>query len=192
MKTYSSEIHSKLTVSKDLQDRIETMVLDCLLKAQAVYGTDKVNKIPKILFTKKGRAAGTASWNYLTGEASININPILLNENVEYVVNQTVPHEVAHIVTFMIWGREATAHGYHWKSVMNLFGKRAERCHQLNTETAKQMRVRNVYSCKCQRCQKEFVVSAIIKGRMERGIPYTHRACGGGCLILLSYKPITQ
>jgi predicted SprT family Zn-dependent metalloprotease len=80
----------KLTwVAPELKRRIEDVVLECIEKAEGKFGADGRIKIPEIRFNTTGIAAGLASWN--NGNPYIDINPILLNENVEEVVNQTVP-----------------------------------------------------------------------------------------------------
>ena len=50
-------------VSKELKNRVENVVLDCLDKAQARFGVEKVKIIPKILYDTTGRSAGLACWN---------------------------------------------------------------------------------------------------------------------------------
>lgn len=153
----------KLTfVPKELKLRIENIVLECLDKAQAKFGVDKCTKIPEIRYNTKGRTAGWACWN--GGKPYIDINPILLRENVEEVVNQTVPHEVAHIVVNEVYEnarvrdmwtrrRQVAPHGVEWQQVMRLFGKVPHRCHQMDTSTVQALRNGGRefhYKCNCQ------------------------------------------
>jgi hypothetical protein len=69
------------------------------------------------------------------------------------MLNDTVPHEVAHFISVFVHGRNGDGHGWLWKSVMSVIGIRsAERCHQYSLEGVK---VRNSvtpfkYSCGCK------------------------------------------
>lgn len=180
MKKYSSEIASKLVVSSELQKKVETMVLDCMSKVQRIYGQEKVGEVPKIIFSKKGRSAGSVSYNSISGESFININPILLNENVDYIINQTVPHEVAHIIAFSIFGVGIKPHGYEWKRIMWLLNKDPNRCHTLSTQTIKAMRKsterkKHVYTCNS--CEKDYIVSSVIHNRIVQGKRYCCPTC---------------
>lgn len=185
------EILQKCHVSKELRLRIETMVLDCLDKAQRKFGADRCKVIPEIRYDTKGKAAGWACWN--NGKAYIDINPILLNENVERVVNQTVPHEVAHIVVAEVyesqnrvyvdpWSmrrqRAIAPHGYEWQQVMRLFGLVPDRCHNMDTSTVRAIRnggVEHHYRCGCM----VHKMSKIKHNRIQRGVVYTCCHCRG-------------
>lgn len=160
------EILLKSHVSKELRNRVFDKVLLCLDKAQAKFGVDKVTKIPDVRYDTKGKTAGWACWNH--GNPWIKINPILLNENVERVVNETVPHEVAHIVVNEVYEsqnrvyvdpytyrrrRAIEPHGYEWQQVMRLFGLRPERCHDMDVTTVVALRNGGsafIYKCGCR------------------------------------------
>jgi len=170
-----NEIASKLHVTKELNQRIEIVVLDCLDKAQARFGVDKVTKIPKVQYNTTGKAAGWAHWNY--GNPYIRINPILLNENVEQIINQVVPHEVAHIVVFEVYNHEAQPHGYAWRRVMRLFGKEPDRCHCMDVSTISLMKNKGVkYLYKCG-CGDGHSLTKLKHNRFQDGISYTCKKC---------------
>jgi SprT protein len=145
----------KTVVSKELQLRVESVVLDCLVKAQTKYGTKNIQVIPEIRYNTKGKVAGWAHSSRT--KPYIDINPILLNENVEEVINQTVPHEMAHIVANMVYCvnyvYNIKPHGREWASVMNTFGVPAERCHNMDVSTIVSKRNKGKefqYTCNCQ------------------------------------------
>ena len=183
------QILQKCHVTRELRNRVENVVLTCLDTAQAKFGVDKVTKTPEIRYNTKGKTAGWACWNH--GKPYIDINPILLNENVEEVINQTVPHEVAHIVVSEvyesqqmvrvdIWSmrmvRSVQPHGWEWQSVMRLFGLDPERCHRMDVSTVRAIRnggIEYVYKCSCM----EHKMSKIKHNRMQRGRGYTCRRC---------------
>ena len=150
------EILDKLHIRPEMRLRVETVVLECLTKAQAKYGEDKIKVIPEIVYKTKGRAAGLAGYNCLENRIWIDINPVLLNENPDEVLKQVIPHEVAHCIIYMLypgelkaavtpWGIRATSfrvepHGYEWQSVMRVFGLDPHRCHRMDTSTVKAIR----------------------------------------------------
>jgi SprT protein len=151
------EIQQKTIVSPELKLRLETKVLECLTKAQKEYGESKVTKIPEIRYDTLGKTAGWACWN--NGMPYIRINPILLNENVEETVEQTIPHEVAHCVVFEVWPgsrernydiwscrsrRKIAPHGPQWASVMYTFGVRPERTHDMDVTSVVALKRKNV------------------------------------------------
>ena len=167
------------TVSTELQLRIETVVLDCLLKAQDKWGQHRVTFIPEIRYDTKGRAAGWAHFSHL-GPHWIRINPILLNENVEYVVNQTVPHEIAHLVAYTVFGTRIKPHGHEWKFVMRVFGKEPKRCHRLDVTSVQRVRraVTRI-TFHCDKCKQPLEITQNRYTKMMNGKVYVHRGCGG-------------
>ena len=81
-----------------LRFAVKAAVRSVLDKAEALYGD--MFETPEILFTKKGRVAGAAH----SGSWLINFNEVLLQENIEEFIRNTVPHEVAHLVAYRIHG----------------------------------------------------------------------------------------
>lgn len=86
----------------------------------------------RLTTSTKGRVAAYAySW-----QNRICINPVLFLENREDFLDQTIPHEVAHIVADKYYKKDC-AHGNHWKLMMAKIGKPADRCHQYDTSKSK-------------------------------------------------------
>lgn len=57
--------------------------------------------------------------------ASIGLNAILLTPSNEALLEETLCHELAHLITYQRYGREARPHGHEWASLMISAGFRA-------------------------------------------------------------------
>jgi SprT protein len=150
--------------------RIEDKLLDTLEKAQQIYG--RAFKVPELHFRQMGRTAGRA-W-YCGEEGKIEINPdFCLNGHLDEMVNQTLPHEIAHILANVIY--KVRGHGREWKSVMVNLGLEPRRCHNYSLEGVKtRVRRRNHATyCGCGRHD----VTATIHNRMARGYRYWCNTC---------------
>lgn len=99
---------------------------------------------PTVSFKLRGRAAGTASTRM-----RVRLNAELLERYPEEMLAQTVPHEVAHLVTFQVYPG-ASAHGPEWRSVMHFFGCSPDRTHTMETTPARVVPRPHVYACNCR------------------------------------------
>ena len=85
-------------------------------------------KVPQIdiRFDLRGRSAGIAGyrgWNYF-----MRFNKdMMLNQAWDHLFNDTVPHELAHIICFA--NGSDRGHGYAWKRTCIELGGNGERCH---------------------------------------------------------------
>jgi SprT protein len=86
---------------------------------------------PTVTFDLKGRTAGEA-W-----ASDIRLNIHLLHEFYDEMLNQTLPHEIAHCVVIQKYGYGAPSHGYDWKEVMRAFGLPPNRTHTMPTKAAR-------------------------------------------------------
>lgn len=124
---------------------------------------------PEILFTQRGSSAGTAWLN----ENQIRLNPLLMIENQQAFIDEVVPHELAHLLTWRHFGRVAP-HGKEWRWMMEtVFGVCARRTHQFALDA---VRPRTFpYQCRCQRHQ----LTVRRHNRILRGeSQYRCRQCG--------------
>ena len=87
---------------------------------------------PIIRFDLRGGVAGRAHY----GKNVIQFNPVLLDQNPEVFVKQTVGHEVAHLAAFVKSGGGIKPHGSEWARVMFSIGLPARRCHNYDTSVA--------------------------------------------------------
>lgn len=77
------------------------------------------------------KAAGCA-----TTTMQVNINMILFEDNVDHILNDTIPHEIAHLVQFDKFnhrGADTQGHGIEWQEITRRFGKTPQKFHTLDT-----------------------------------------------------------
>ena len=144
------------TTTDELHVRLDARVAECQARVYAVH--PDFPKVSWTLFSRR-RAAGLAFGN----EHRIALNEVLLRENPEVMLRDTVAHEFAHIVVwwrFLEEKKRATvrkvptpaAHGTEWRDVMrDVFGVEPSRCHRFDTtNTGARVQRRWAYRCHCQ------------------------------------------
>jgi hypothetical protein len=87
-------------IDTTIHKRIEDKILDVLLLAQQIY--KQPFDIPALEYKQMGRVAGKA-W-FLAWKVEINPD-FLKNGHLEEMVNQTLPHELAHLISQKVYGR---------------------------------------------------------------------------------------
>ena len=103
------------------------LTLYYLEKAAGIWG--RKFDVGNIAVGLRGRAAGQACYTSL----DIKYNERLFLENSQKFVDDTVPHEVAHIIVFQLFGPNVAGHGKEWKDVMQALGKAPNRYHSFST-----------------------------------------------------------
>lgn len=105
----------------------------CLSIAAEKYG-----EMPavEISYDMRGRAAGEAGclFNRVTGEATqlrLRFNREAIAKNWDEMVTQTIPHEVAHLVSFCFPKLGAKNHNWKWAEIDRALGGTGERCHKM-------------------------------------------------------------
>jgi SprT protein len=92
---------------------------DCLTRAEAVY--QRAFPAIPIRFDLRGRAAGM--YRLYRGSRLIRYNPHIFAKYFDDGLAQTVPHEVAHYVTDLLYGlRKVRPHGPEWRHVAMALG----------------------------------------------------------------------
>lgn len=170
-----------MIVTREIKDRVEAKLRESIALAESHYGQSF--KFPSVIYTKRGRVAGTAdirAWE-------VNFNATLLMENIEDFIARTVPHEMAHLIDYQLnpsnfeggWGRKRSVHGPTWKRIMTIIGAENSRCHSYDTTNSRVKKGRqnkHVYVCKT--CGKEMKLGAQRHRKMQTGTRYWMRGCG--------------
>jgi SprT protein len=128
----------------------------------------------EILFNLHGQAAGMVKIMGRGKRVQVRYNPILLNENGVHFLAQTVPHEVAHVVTHALYHHSVRPHGPEWQQIMQLFAADNHRCHsyKVKRSTRRQLQHFN-YRCSC----REHQLTSIRHNRVIMGQHYICRNC---------------
>lgn len=109
--------------------------------AERVYHTTFPR--PTITFKKSGRNAGSA----FLSQNRINFNRVLLAHNADEYFNEVIPHEVAHLLCFKLYGR-VKPHGNEWQQIMReTFQCEPQTRHSMDTAPLNLKTV--AYKCHC-------------------------------------------
>jgi SprT protein len=130
--------------------------------------------MPEIRFDLRGQAAGQFRMD-AASRALIRYNPALLARHETEFLAQTVPHEVAHYLTLLHFGRGVRPHGEEWRQIMRALGTDPSRCHQFDVSGIAARRVRRfAYHCDCG----DHALTSIRHHRVLRGARYLCKRCG--------------
>lgn len=126
---------------------------------------------PTVTFRASGKRAGTA---FLT-DHRINLHRTLLQHNPQAYLDDVIPHEVAHLVVYHLYGniKRIKPHGIEWQTVMeNVFQVPAKTTHKLDISVLAINQWR--YQCGCQ----EHLLSSRRHGAVQRSkTQYVCRLC---------------
>lgn len=126
----------------ELTKQINKKVENCYLQAESKLKRHFIR--PKVSLTQRGKSAGSARLQ----QNELRFNATLLQENVDHFILQTVPHEVAHLLVYQLYGR-TKPHGNEWKNIMiGVFNRPPEVTHHYNVTNVEGKRY--VYRCGCQ------------------------------------------
>ena len=166
-------------LSENLQEQV-IQETNHFIKSAANYYDCKIKEIP-VLFDLMGKSAGM--YRVKAGQRVIRYNPYVFAKYFNDNFNETIPHEVAHYVTDILYGlRYIKPHGAEWKSVMQVFGVAANRTANYDLSG---LPVRNfktfVYHCGCQ----NYELTSRRHNKISKGTGhYMCRDCGGKLLFV--------
>ena len=116
-------------LSPEVKAKVESKIRECLDIAEKEF--KQKFKMPEIRYDIKSHIGGIA----ISPDFIIRLNLILLTENEDDFIAQTVVHEVAHLVNRKVnkppeGKKKLMPHGPEWKKIMDLFKIPAEVCHK--------------------------------------------------------------
>jgi SprT protein len=149
-------------------EKIMQLAIDAVRAAEQRARDYYAIRLPEAIidFSLRGRCAGQARVEY-SGATFLRINLGLLTENLPDFLQQTIPHEVSHLV--INWqarkkSKRPRPHGPEWQSVMqNCYGLQPVRCHAYHTTPARFVPRKFLYHCKC----REHRLTSIMHKRMS-------------------------
>lgn len=181
-----------------LTKEFEKLIIDTVNKNIAI-AEKKTGKKMKPVTVKFSSTLGAIAGNCRTTSdfnSTLTFNTILFKENVKGFIERTIPHEVAHHVTWNLYGwkqgvSRVIAHGKHFRHVMkNILGcSDASTYHSYDTSSAveaaskssvktvrRKVAKTNKYTCTCG---KTHLVSNLIHRRMQLGQVRICKTCRG-------------
>jgi predicted SprT family Zn-dependent metalloprotease len=108
-------------------------VKECLQQAATLFNMPSINDT-EIHYFEKGRCAGTASQR--GGVYSVRFNEFNIENDWDEMVNETIPHEIAHIVCFER-PHLGSNHDMGWKRVCRMLGGDGSRTHNMKVALTK-------------------------------------------------------
>lgn len=125
---------------------------------------------PRVTLDLRGQKAGIA---YLHRNL-LRFNAQLYRENREDFLQQTVAHEVAHLLAQALYGDGIRPHGREWQGLMTgLFGLPALRCHDY--QVPQRRSTQYLYRCGCP---ESIPFTSQRHALVRRGRRYSCRRCG--------------
>lgn len=146
-----------------------------MLRAKLNLAQQKLKQIfpePTLNYKQRGTTAGSA---YLK-EWEIRLNAVLLIENGDSFINEVIPHELAHLLVYQVFGRKGIApHGKEWKWMMeHVLDVPAKRTHRFEVTSVKSRTF--TYHCACSTTHELTIRrhNKIVRGENQ----YLCRKCG--------------
>lgn len=137
------QIPFNLSLQSDLGLELRANVLSCYALAEQYYL--KSFPRPEVLLNLRGLSAGVAELQ----KNRLRFNTVLLQENKDAFLKEVVPHEVAHLLAWALYGRGIKPHGIEWQQIMQqVFQLAPSRTHRFDVKRSAKMNY--IYACACE------------------------------------------
>jgi len=154
-------------------EKLELLVSDKLkelrVKTRELF---EVKIDPTISYDLRGQSAGQANYRHNV----IRLNRELLEKYTADFIDQTVPHEFAHLVAYRVYGSRIKPHGKEWKSVVLALDAKPVRTHSYEVTPTRRLK-RFRYQCDCP--DSSYEITSVRHNRILRGHIYLCKKCGG-------------
>ena len=160
-----------MQVSDEIKNRVNARLAECVAKS----GID-TGKIIVKYDINSARLGGEAH----AAANVIRLNPVFLNAYTDHYIETTVAHEWAHLATRKVHGYGVASHGPEWKQMMINIGVPPARCHSYKVPEGMNVgKQRQKYQIVCDCCGEEMECGAKIFAKIQNGVRYKHKRCGG-------------
>ncbi len=158
------------TESIEAAKRTEDKLLDVYQWAELNYA--RRFELPQLRFDLRGLTAGLS----YPERNLIRFNLDILLANPEDFISETVPHEIAHLLTWTISGLGAKPHGSEWKAIMADMGLNPVVCH---TYAANRVRgqIQKIFFYACACAGRKHTFTTIRHKRAAAGVKYRCMEC---------------
>lgn len=157
-----------------VEKRIEIITNKVLNKVRETFTPclwERAQKI-KIMPNYKMRSAlGRAYYNKSLIEIHARAFKSLPNERLE----QTIAHEIAHLISFLLYSDLGRGHGHYWQKTMRKLGYPPETTHKEYEAVKPFIRKMKRHMIECGECAKEYKITTKKLNKLDR---YRCR-CGG-------------
>ncbi|WP_191603251.1 SprT family zinc-dependent metalloprotease [Marinomonas algicola] len=152
-------------ITADDLNRVKNSLSKYLQLAEEYF--EKRFDFPTFNFKQRGKAAGTAHLS----KNEIRLNYFMYQQDPDAFLNEVVPHELAHLVAYSLYGAKISPHGAEWQRVMiNAMACIPRRTH--NFDTPKPAKLFDYY-CRCQQHQ----LTIRRHNKITKGTVYLCRKC---------------
>jgi SprT protein len=166
---------------------VETKILEVMDFLQKQF-PNTILKLPNYSFHRLGTSAGRAFC--LDNHIKLNIDYFAKYH--KDMIEQTIPHEIAHVVSYQLYGYKGLGHNNYWKHVMRKMaplGVIVSRCHTYDVKDACLRKVNkpHKYVCKCK--DPVHNLTNLKHNKILRGARYTCMKCKTHLVPANSFVP---
>lgn len=168
----------------------QAIPFDLVLAAEAniIKNLDKGNKALGLSLSFEGvkffRKSKTAGYVIPNQDNIVYLNIDLFKTNFAHFVNDTIPHEVAHLFACHLNKKlkiKEGVHGLTWKTIMKkVYNIEPKRCHDLDVSLVELPKSKFKYICLC----KKHLVGKKVHNNIQKGCVYNCRKCKSSLTFL--------
>lgn len=138
----------------------------------------KLEDNPRITHVRDCKIEINPKMRSTAGRAYYRKNKIMMNERLltdnPHEIEKTFAHELAHLISFALYGEAGKGHGTNWKRVMKQLGYEPDRTHDLDVSAyARKHSVKAYAKCQCS----TFALKARRVNKILRGAKYRCLKC---------------